>query len=76
MNNDAKTSNETADRRVSVQPEDRPKLDRITAVKGWTYTTAMSRLLDHFIATDPQMQADAAQTTIPAPTGQHLDATG
>lgn len=45
-----------ADKRVFVQPDDRPLFERVTRVKGWSDTRAFSRMLRNFVATDPELR--------------------
>jgi hypothetical protein len=56
-------ANNNSSKRVFVQPEDKPKLEKIASVKGWTYTMTLSRLIDNYIKNDPELSQ----------IGQHLD---
>lgn len=42
---------------VWISQETRAKLGRIAGVKRWKLNVAVDALCDHFLATDPQMQA-------------------
>lgn len=45
-------------KRVLVRPSDQRDLDRIADTRGWTYAETVSRLLRHFLRTDPQFRGD------------------